>query len=294
MAAVSKSAQKQTADQQAVPASEQPGDSITLSRRARALLKLQEDQPALRLPGSAATAEERSNFSTLLNNYEAAQETVDDTQLSQSFQSYVDIINDPKADDDQKLGAYSRYRLESVLADTSFERGYQMSDQDFKFEWLTRNSDFMTRVNSGDVSLYYRGQAELKASSKTGLIDRDKDTANLIDVGAGMTHAQQGVIAINVVSTNLMAAIMNGDKASHFSDPAAANVNRTPGFMYTGSKPIDLRTAVAQAVFASLHALSLSHAGSATDVGGSAYREFFTQTVQSFARQATSRGKAPQ
>ncbi len=249
---------------------------------------MQEDDPTLQAPGAGASDQDKQLYQMKLSSYKEAVKDIDNIHLNSDFQSYADIINDPAATDSEKLQAYSNYRVDSVVADTSFG-SYQSSDQDFKFDWLTRDSDFMRRVNSGDVSGYYSKQAVARAQSPTHQIDFEQDTANLIDAGSRLTYAQQGVIAINVASMNLMCAILNGNKASLINDPKAQNVNRTPGFEYQGAKPVDAQTAIASAVAASMKELSLSAVGCSMSPANVAYKNLYVQLVQSVAQRAASR-----
>lgn len=142
----------------------------------------------------------------------------------------------------------------------------------------------MQKVNSGDVSGYYAQQGQ---SRSNGQYNWEKDAANLIDAGASLNTTQQGGIAINSVSWNLVSAIVNGVKDNTPAASQAQNSGDAHGIQVTGSHLIDIKTAIADAVAQSLRELSLSNIENSKKSSDIAYKELFIKQVQLFAQNAT-------
>jgi hypothetical protein len=163
------STQKPGLDAQAATGSTTASDSVTLSQRALDFLR--DAGETVKEPGADSSQEDIKKYHQTLVDAAFGVKKADSINLNPVFQSYADTINDPKASDEQKLEAYKNYTVDSTLADTSPRNGYHESDQEYKFDVLTRGSDFMKKVNSMDFSSYTTKQASARAQ---GLGSRDK------------------------------------------------------------------------------------------------------------------------
>ena len=259
-------------------------DSVALSDAA--LGQLKKDQPSFTPPGPGSSQADITNYKSLLQSYTLAAKRVSDTTLSASFQSYADVINSSSATDAQKLQAYSQFKAESIINDTVFGQGYASSNRDFKFNWLTRDSNFIQNLQSDRASQLGLGQAP--GQQIENIAQSQKPTIDPLTLGANLNSLQQSGIAINLASTNLIFAILNGDVAENQNTTAAQNVNHVAGFAQVGIKPVSLETAISSAVSQTLNQLSTAFAK--TDVSTPAiqsYQNLFTQTVQNFGQYAS-------
>ncbi len=263
------------------------GDTISLSERALQQLSADERRlgQAAAVPGSHATGEQQQQFQTTLASYKIAQTRVDATAFDPRYQAYVDRINDPKATDDQKLQAYIGFKADRAV-EHGHEHSFGQDTIDFKFDWLTRNSDFLIRARSSDRALTDLNQAETAESNRTREpIDLNQHTAKTIDVIAQYSPLQKAVASVDLIYDKVSSALANWDLNNYLS--------ASPGQQtHPEAFAVDPKTAIAGAVASALEALQQSRAGSSSDTGSVAFREHFAELVTSFGRLATNREKA--
>ncbi len=280
------STQKPGLDAQAATGSTTASDSVTLTQRALDFLR--DAGETVKEPGVDSSKEDIKEYQLTLATAALGIKKAESIQLNPVFQSYADTINDPKASDEQKLEAYKNYTVDSTLADNAPVTGYHYSNQDYKFDVLTRGSDFMKAVNSMDFSSYTAKQAAARAQGLGGSAFEEY-TGTRIDAGLSSTSLQQSAYAIRIFSWHLMFAIDNEKSVSPSDGPKALNAEGTPGYFLPNGKPANTKNAVAEAVADSFRELSDSRAGSSSSPVDVAYTRLFTKQFQSFADRALSR-----
>lgn len=269
-----------------------PQDTISLSERA--LQHLVGDlrlrpgvRPTVAVPGADATAEQKEAFQRELSGYEDAQRRVDATPFGPELQSYADTINDPGATDAQKLAAYTGYKVAAAVRHGQAHT-FGVDAVDFKFDWLTRASDFMVRARDGDQSLSAFNEQETAELKRAGHqpVDLARHAAGHIDVLAGLGQLQQAVAGMDLVYDKVASALAfpwspDGTPA----DPRSQDQGRTSGVLDPMAHALDPKTAIARAVSSALEALRLSRVAS-RDAG---FVKGFTDTVTDFGRRVAER-----
>ena len=260
------------------------GDVISLSKRA--LQQLTADEQRL---GQAATSsnpdvssDQKQQFSNKLAAYEIAQARVTATAFNPQYQTYVDTINDPLSSDDQKLQAYMGFK-----ANRAVEHGqahtFGVDDVDFKFDWLTRNSDFMIRARSSDQSLTKFNQTETaenkRAHTSTNLNQHLVGTLNVI---AQYGPLQKAVASVDLIYDKVSSALASWDLDKYLS---ASSDERS----HPDTFAVDPKNAIAGAVASALEAMQRSRAGSSPDPASVAFRKQFSELVTNFGRLAANR-----
>ncbi len=188
--------------------------------------------------------------------------------LNSKYQSYADNINNKNFTDEQKLSAYSEFKIGSILAYARYGGGggtVAQEHQDAEFGYEIRNSGLF----SSSTLLFALDVSHQNQSTKIACL-------------------QQGVAALDRLSSNLFFSILNGTNASLLTDPAAANVNHTPGFIASG-KPINTKTAVQQAIPATLDQLKNSESTTKTPENSNAVsQEALLQAIALFQHSVSS------
>lgn len=277
----------------------QPEDIVSLS--ARALQQIEADQKrtdmhtGVIIPDASATDAQKAAFQKVLGSYEKAQQRVDATPFDPKYQANVDIINNPEATDAQKLDAYMNFKADSAFRHGQTHLALGMDDTDFKFDWLTRGSDFLVRAhaNDGALSVYDQQTTAAGKRSPSQAISLDQNTANQIDITSKSSMVQQGVLTVDRFYDKLAAGLASWDLNKALADPRDQNTNRTPGFTPSVAYASDPKTVIAQTVSSMLNALSLSRVGNSPDPGAKAFVQLFTSITTEFEKRATERAQAP-
>ena len=251
-------------------------DAVSLSDRA--LQELQADVHRLgKVPVARSSGSEQQDLQNALGSYKIAQKNIDATAFKPEYQAFVDVINDATATDDQKLQAYMGFK-----ADQAVEHGqkhfFGVDAVDFKFDWLTRNSDFLVRARDDGQAATAFNAAETTESKRMGQsIDLGKHSAGYLDVLASYNPLQQAVASVDLMSDTVSSMLRNWriDKPSSKALQEQAE---------SAKFPVDFKTAIAGAVATALKALQQSRAGSSSDPGSVAFRQQFTNLAVSFGQ----------
>ncbi len=231
----------QKAAEQPLPGSayQRGQDSTTLSAAARDRLALSSATPSASADPSSAKG--------LKTNVQDYFQTI---TLNKTYQSYADIINSSTSSNQDKLSAYSSYRIGISIQDTTYTKWGatpEQSKQEAKFDFETKDSV---------------------------LFSADKNLKNF--------DLQKQRQTIDTFSWNLIFAISSGTNASLLNDPRSVNVNHDPGFIVSG-KPTDLKTSIAKAVADTLKQLGGSKTG---DDGLGTLNSLVSQAVANFEQRA--------
>ena len=275
----------------------QPQDIVSLSAQALLHLKADQQRPDLAspvvIPDANATDDQKAAFQKELSSYEIAQQRVDATPFEPKYQAYVDIINDPSATDPQKLKAYMDFKVDSALEHGQTHQ-VGMSDVDFKFDWLTRDSDFLVRAHADDGALttYNEQQTAAKKNNPGQVISSDQNSANQIDIISKSSTVQQGVATVDQLYDKFSWGLASWDLNKSLSDPRDVNTNREPNFVAPVAYAADPKTVIAQTVSSTLTALNLSHVATSSDPKDKAFVQLFTNLTMEFGQRVTERIQA--
>ena len=242
-------------------------------------------------PDANSTDDQKAAFQRVLTDYELAQQSVDATPFSPKYQSYVDIINDPATTDQQKLQAYTSFKIDSALEHGQTHQAGS-SAVDFKFDWLTRDSDFLVRAHQNDRQLtafYERETAATKAISGR-LTDLNQSLAGRIDVISNFTQVQQQVAIVDTLYDKLSWGLAcSWDSNASLAGQRNQNALREPNFRASAGYAADPNTVIAQSFASALKALHSSHVGSSFDPKDQAFIQLFTTITADFGQRAAER-----
>ncbi len=124
-----------------------PVDTVVLSDRALQLLN--DIDPGAHPPAPGASSADKLKYNHEISLVSDTLKRLDGITLSPDYQTFADIINKPNVSDDQKFEAYSKYRVESAISDSKYG-SWSSSEQDFKFDYLTRHSTFIKNLNTNE------------------------------------------------------------------------------------------------------------------------------------------------
>lgn len=277
----------------------QPEDVVSLSERALQHLKSDQKRtdmhPGVAIPGADATDAQKAAFNKVLQAYEDVQQRIDATPFDPKYQAQADVINDPKTTDAQKLDAYMNFKIDSAFRHGQTHLAIGMDDIDFKFDWMTRGSDFLVRAHAGDGALFaYAEQATAAAKRNPGqAFDLDQNATGQVDIMSKFGTVQQGVLAVDQLYDKLSSGLASWDLEKTLADPRNQNTNRTPGFTPPVAYASDPKTVIAQTVSSMLATLSRSHAAASSDPGDKAFIQLFTRITTEFGKRAAERAQAP-
>lgn len=247
------------------------------------------------VPGADATDAQKAAFNKVLQAYEDVQQRVDATPFDPKYQTQADIINDPEATDAQKLDAYMNFKIDSAFRHGQTHLAIGKDDIDFKFDWMTRGSDFLVRAHAGDGALFaYAEQATAAAKRNPGqAFNLDQNSADQINIMSKFGTVQQGVLTIDQFYDKLSSGLASWDLDKALADPRNQNTNRTPGFTPPVAYASDPKTVIARTVSSMLATLSRSGTADSSDPRDKAFVQLFTSITTEFEKRATKRAQAP-